>query len=372
MGGRPVPMPRDNRPNRTVPVHSVLYCGNGHSPRYRTRRFRRPRGAADDPDLSRLPLHPNRQVEPDSIRAVRRSTRHSKWRRPKQFDQRRQSDISVCVRPWRRSHTDYIFAHDSSTRASLFCPVWKFAYDARIVWGDRNQRAQCKTLVLVRHGSQMPQSRGSAPAQRYVCWCRLRLQRFYNDPAIVNRFRILLHVQTNAFRWLSWQRGPRHLAFHPTLPVLYTSDEQSNSVSRYHIDPNKSGALSHAQSEDTVPAECTLNTNVSEIRVSGDGLALFCSNRGHDTVATFQLAGPDGALLHSKRYKTQHIPQAIELTPDSTTLYAAGGGSTGTSFPAEVGTRLTSIRLLCLVVTDIATRDTAFRSTRHHDSFSRQ
>ena len=124
--------------------------------------------------------------------------------------------------------------------------------------------------------------------------------------------------------------------FHPSLPTLYTSDEQSNSVSRYQIDDF--GTLSHVQSEDTVPIECTLDTNVSEIRISGDGMVLFCSNRGHDTVATFELGGLDGMLLQKGRYETKHIPQAIELTSDGNTLYAAGGDSTGTSFPAESGT----------------------------------
>jgi 6-phosphogluconolactonase (cycloisomerase 2 family) len=64
-----------------------------------------------------------------------------------------------------------------------------------------------------------------------------------------------------------------------------------------------------------VPADCTLDTNVSEIRVSNDGSALFIPNRGHDTVATFELAD-DGTLLPKERYATKHIPQAIELTPD--------------------------------------------------------
>lgn len=103
------------------------------------------------------------------------------------------------------------------------------------------------------------------------------------------------------------------------------------------------------ESEDTVPVDCTLDTNVSEIRVSKDGSVLFCPNRGHDTVATFQLRGVDGAMLQAGRYKTQHIPQAIELAPDSKTLYSAGGVSTGTSFPAEDGALVSVKRVHCLI-----------------------
>ena len=91
------------------------------------------------------------------------------------------------------------------------------------------------------------------------------------------------------------------------------------------------------ESLDTTPIDCTLDTNVSEIRISNDGATLFCPNRGHDTIATFQLDATDGAMLQMRRYETQHIPQAIELTPDGQTLYSAGGVSTGTSFPADGG-----------------------------------
>ena len=104
-------------------------------------------------------------------------------------------------------------------------------------------------------------------------------------------------------------------------------------MSRYEIDLSDAGKISPAGSADTVPGDCTADTNVSEIRVSSDGLALFCPNRGDDTVATFQLTEGTGGLDPAGRYPTAHIPQAIELTPDGATLYAAGGVSTGTSFP---------------------------------------
>lgn len=129
--------------------------------------------------------------------------------------------------------------------------------------------------------------------------------------------------------------------------------------------------------------DCTLDTNVSEIRISGDGSVLFCPNRGHDTVATFQLASADGALQQMGRYETQHVPQAIELTPDSKTLYSAGGDSTGTSFPAKYGTypcpagQLQYVSPLPNTKTKPTghlncdnTRSTAGRQARHDDNLS--
>ena len=90
---------------------------------------------------------------------------------------------------------------------------------------------------------------------------------------------------------VSWGGGcgrlaQRHVCFHPGLPLLYTSDEQANSVSPYAIDlrPNaKAGGEGNGEgggegggrlspvrggAVETVPADCTAPTNVSEIRIS--------------------------------------------------------------------------------------------------------
>ena len=130
------------------------------------------------------------------------------------------------------------------------------------------------------------------------------------------------------------ERGPRHVVFHPSLPLLFTSDEQSNSVSRYAIDLQGGGALTPAGSAETTSPDTTAATNVSEIRIDATGSAIFCPNRGDDTVATFSL-DDEGALSQAGRFATAHIPQAIELTPDGAFMYSAGGQPTGTSFPDE-------------------------------------
>lgn len=57
--------------------------------------------------------------------------------------------------------------------------------------------------------------------------------------------------------------GPRHLTFHPYLPVLYTANEQGNSVSAWGVD-RLSGGLSHVQTLSTVPDEFAETTHCSE------------------------------------------------------------------------------------------------------------
>eukprot|EP01045_Picozoa_sp_COSAG04_P028056 COSAG04_NODE_4259_length_2202_cov_30.708512_2_plen_133_part_00 len=46
--------------------------------------------------------------------------------------------------------------------------------------------------------------------------------------------------------------GPRHFVFHPYLPILYTANEQGNSVSAYRMDTS-TGRLTHVETLSTVP-----------------------------------------------------------------------------------------------------------------------
>ena len=45
-----------------------------------------------------------------------------------------------------------------------------------------------------------------------------------------------------------------HFVFHPFLPVMFTANEQGNSVSAYRMD-TATGLLTHLQTAPTVPLE---------------------------------------------------------------------------------------------------------------------
>jgi 6-phosphogluconolactonase len=47
-------------------------------------------------------------------------------------------------------------------------------------------------------------------------------------------------------------QGPRHLVFHPTLPLVYVTNEQGNSVSTWRFDRG-TGSLEHTDVISTVP-----------------------------------------------------------------------------------------------------------------------
>ena len=86
--------------------------------------------------------------------------------------------------------------------------------------------------------------------------------------------------------------GPRHLAFHPSKPVVYVANELGNTVAVYAYDA-EAGSLKELQVLSTVPEGAT--GSAGDIHVSPGGDRVYVSNRGHDSIATFEVKA-DGTL----------------------------------------------------------------------------
>lgn len=109
--------------------------------------------------------------------------------------------------------------------------------------------------------------------------------------------------------------GPRHFVFHPFLNVLYTSNEQGNSVSGYAMNAS-SGQLTHLQTISTVPDEFTQVSHCAEIKTTPDGKWLFAPNRalpatGCCSVAVFGVDGTTGALQLSEICVITDVPESF-------------------------------------------------------------
>jgi 6-phosphogluconolactonase len=89
--------------------------------------------------------------------------------------------------------------------------------------------------------------------------------------------------------------GPRHAAFHPSLPVVWVVNEIGNTVATYHWEAEH-GSLRAVQILPTLPAEFTGESTGAEIAVSGGGRFVYVSNRGHDSIAIFSSDPGTGAL----------------------------------------------------------------------------
>jgi 6-phosphogluconolactonase len=119
--------------------------------------------------------------------------------------------------------------------------------------------------------------------------------------------------------------GPRHLVFHPSLPLAYVANEQGGSVTAYALD-RKGGTLKRLQTAPTLPKDFRGTNACAEIRVHPSGKFLYVSNRGHDSLAAFALDGA-GKVSVLGQEPTEKTPRSFDLDPSGKFLFAAGESS---------------------------------------------
>ena len=89
--------------------------------------------------------------------------------------------------------------------------------------------------------------------------------------------------------------GPRHLTFHPGGKYAYVINELHATVSAFTHN-RASGDLIEMQTTPTLPLGYSAANTSADIHISPDGRFLYCSNRGHDSVAAFRVDPRDGKL----------------------------------------------------------------------------
>src|SRR5215470_5932238 len=132
--------------------------------------------------------------------------------------------------------------------------------------------------------------------------------------------------------------GPRHLAFHPKLPIVWVLNELDSTTATYRWDA-KRAMLAPIQVITTLPTTFTAYSTAAEIVVSPDGRFVYCSNRGHDSVVIFAANPSDGRLEPVGWQPTEgRVPRFIGLDPAGRFLYAANEqGDTIVTFRVDAG-----------------------------------
>src|SRR5437016_3208767 len=117
--------------------------------------------------------------------------------------------------------------------------------------------------------------------------------------------------------------GPRHIAFHPTLPLVFVANELDSTVATLRFDAER-GALSPLDTRSTVPAGWTGTNYPADIHVASTGRSLYVSNRGHNSIAVFSVAESTGALVLAQVVSTEgDWPRNFSMDPTGRWLLVA-------------------------------------------------
>jgi len=91
-------------------------------------------------------------------------------------------------------------------------------------------------------------------------------------------------------------RAPRHSAFHPRLPYFFITNERESILSSFRFD-SKTGDLRPIHTAPTVPADFQARNALADIRLHPNGKFVYASNRGHDSLAIFQIEEETGKMI---------------------------------------------------------------------------
>jgi 6-phosphogluconolactonase len=117
--------------------------------------------------------------------------------------------------------------------------------------------------------------------------------------------------------------GPRHLAFHPSGKYVFVLNELHSTVTVFTRNPEK-GSLKELQTLTTLPKGFTGTNTSADIHVSLDGRFVYCSNRGHDSIAIFAIDPRHGTLMSVGHESTRGMtPRNFAIDPTGAFLLVA-------------------------------------------------
>ncbi|MBR1589255.1 MAG: lactonase family protein [Kiritimatiellae bacterium] len=107
--------------------------------------------------------------------------------------------------------------------------------------------------------------------------------------------------------------GPRHVIFHPNGRLAFLLFELENYVTSYRYED---GRFAPVQQHKLTPEGFTDFSKAAAIKLSADGSELYCSNRGHESLAVFSVDADTGALARRGIVKLDGaFPWDFEVMP---------------------------------------------------------
>ena len=122
---------------------------------------------------------------------------------------------------------------------------------------------------------------------------------------------------------------PRHLTFHPSLNMIYTSQERLNPGIGVWQWNRKTGNLELAQN---IVTDKTTEANITtaDIHISPNGKFIYLSSRGKcnekSEVITFKIDVTSGLISLAGRIQSEKMPRSFCLNKTGDFIYIAGQG----------------------------------------------
>ncbi len=102
---------------------------------------------------------------------------------------------------------------------------------------------------------------------------------------------------------------------------MYAANELDSTVALYDYDAAK-GALYERQSLSTIPSDSPENT-VADIHITASGTRLYVSNRGHNSIAVYDVGADGGLTLVSIPSCGGNWPRNFALSPSGKFMLVA-------------------------------------------------
>jgi 6-phosphogluconolactonase len=116
--------------------------------------------------------------------------------------------------------------------------------------------------------------------------------------------------------------GPRHLALHPQLDVLYCVNELAGTLAVFSIE--NQGSLLEMQYEALTPTGFTGNARAADLHITANGRFAYASVRNTNAIAAFRIEPSTGLPAPIARFDVEGSPRAFALDPVGRHLICAG------------------------------------------------
>ncbi len=121
--------------------------------------------------------------------------------------------------------------------------------------------------------------------------------------------------------------GPRHVAFHPAGERVYLINELDSTLDVFAWEGAR-GWLRRRQTVSALPEGFAGTSHGADVHVAPSGRHLYASNRGHDSIAIFEIDQATGELSLVGHEPTRGAtPRNFALSPGGDFLLAANRGS---------------------------------------------